>query len=58
MNSGKFTDLTTCPNRNIAITIGDDSAVRLWDYVNSSASKGYSRYFSAKGTCLEYNRFK
>jgi len=34
-NSGKFLDVAVSPVSNCSITIGEDGAVRLWDYVNS-----------------------
>jgi len=33
-NSGKFMDLALSPINNSAISIGEDGAVRMWDYAN------------------------
>lgn len=36
MNSGRLNDLILSPVNNGAITVGDDGAVRLWDYVGKT----------------------
>ncbi len=35
MNSGKLNDVIVSPISNCTITVGDDGAVRLWDYVKN-----------------------
>ena len=45
-------DLALSPINNSALTVGEDAAVRLWDYVNEREM--YSRKFSAKGTCISW----
>lgn len=32
-NSGAYLDLATSPQLNAAITVGEDGAITLWDYV-------------------------
>ncbi len=34
VNAGKLMDLATSTKVNAAVTIGEDGALRLWDYVN------------------------
>ena len=45
-------DLALSPINNSALTIGEDGAVRLWDYINDGEM--YSRNFSSKGTCISW----
>lgn len=51
-NAGKMMDLCLSNQVNAAVTIGEDGAVRLWDYVNKKET--YFREFRGKGTCLEW----
>ena len=51
-NSGKFNGIVTSETMNAAISIGDDSAVRLWDFVNKK--EFYSRSFYSKATCIDW----
>ena len=51
-NSGKLMDLAVSNRVNAAVTIGEDGAVRLWDYVKQREM--YNRIFKGSGTCLEW----
>lgn len=51
-NSGSLNDLVVSDTMNCAVTIGEDGAVRLWDYVNRR--EFYQRRFNGEGTCLEW----
>ncbi|KRX11116.1 WD40-repeat-containing domain [Pseudocohnilembus persalinus] len=56
-NAGSLNDMALSPNNNSCITIGQDGAVRLWDYVQQR--EFYNRKFLGQGTCIEwlqYNR--
>ncbi|EAS07768.2 WD repeat protein (macronuclear) [Tetrahymena thermophila SB210] len=52
MNSGRLNDIIVSPIQNGAITVGDDGAVRLWDYVQRK--EHYHRVFQGKATCAEW----
>jgi hypothetical protein len=54
-NSGKLYDLVAAPTFNAAITVGQDGAVRLWDYV--AKRQYYERRFPASATCCEWLPF-
>ena len=51
-NSGSLNDVSVSDTLNCAVTIGEDGAVRLWDYINRR--EYYSRKFISEGTCLEW----
>ena len=52
VNAGRLNDIITSPIQNSAITVGDDGAVRLWDFANKK--EFYYRTFPAKATCAEW----
>ena len=45
-------DIAVPDQLNCAVTVGEDGAVRSWDYVN--AREYYKRSFKGQGTCLEW----
>lgn len=49
-NAGKILDMALSPLNNSAVTIGEDGAVRLWDYVNNE--EFYSKTFDKAGTSI------
>lgn len=51
-NSGKFNSLVASETMNAAISIGDDSSVRLWDFANKK--EYYNRKFYSKATCIDW----
>jgi WD40 repeat protein len=51
-NSGKLYDMATAPTFNATITVGQDGAVRLWDFVNKR--QYYERKFQASATCCDW----
>lgn len=51
-NSGKFSGITTSETLNAAVSIGEDSCVRLWDFANKR--EFYQRSFYSKATCLDW----
>lgn len=54
-NAGKVRDLIISPNTNAAITVGDDGAVRVWDYANKQEFA--SRTFPGRATCAAWIPF-
>ncbi|CAD8122108.1 unnamed protein product [Paramecium sonneborni] len=54
-NSGPYLDLAPSPQLNAAITVGDDGAITLWDYVKSEQT--YKRKFAKKATCIQWMPF-
>lgn len=51
-NSGKLVDMAMSKSDDAAVTIGQDGAVRLWDFVNKT--EYYSRQYKGEGTCLDW----
>ena len=51
-NSGKLMDLAVSNRINAAVTIGEDGAVRLWDFV--AKRELYHQTFNGKGTCVDW----
>lgn len=49
-NAGPILDMAVSPLNNSAVTIGEDGAVRLWDYVNND--EFYSKSFKGQGTTV------
>jgi len=51
-NSGKFSGISASETMNAAVSIGEDSCVRLWDFANKR--EYYNRKFYSKATCLDW----
>ena len=51
-NSGKFNGIAASDSLNMIASVGDDSEVRLWDFVNKR--EFYHRQFYARATCIEW----
>lgn len=51
-HAGPVNDLIVSPDHNVAISIGQDSKTRLWDFV--SQKEVYSNSWIGSGTCLAW----
>ena len=51
-NSGKIMDLAVSGTDYASVSIGEDGALRVWDYI--AKKEIINRSFKGKGTCLEW----
>ena len=54
-NSGKINDMVNSEFFNTVVTVGDDSCVRVWDFIGKR--EYYRRRFYSKATCIEWLPF-